>query len=161
MTNTKSSQSCRQETHLSTSADDLVALGQKIGNKLQPLLAKNHLAIELVGDVGTGKTTLTQGIARGLGIDSEITSPSFTICKKYAFPGGILSHYDFYRLPDPGIMADEIAEALSETGSLVVVEWGESVSNLLPENHIVISLTPTDDQARKITVSWPTTLVAN
>ena len=151
MTNTKSSQSCRQETHLSTSADDLVALGQKIGNKLQPLLAKNHLAIELVGDVGTGKTTLTQGIARGLGIDSEITSPSFTICKKYAFPGGILSHYDFYRLPDPGIMADEIAEA----------EWGESVSNLLPENHIVISLTPTDDQARRITVSWPTTLVSN
>ena len=127
MTNTKSSQSCRQETHLSTSADDLVALGQKIGNKLQPLLAKNHLAIELVGDVGTGKTTLTQGIARGLGIDSEITSPSFTICKK--------------------------------AGSLVVVEWGESVSNLLPENHIVISLTPTDDQARRITVSWPTTLV--
>lgn len=161
MTNTESSQSRRLETYLSTSADDLIALGEKIGSELKPLLTKNHLAIELVGDVGTGKTTLTQGIARGLGINSEITSPSFTICKKYAFPGGILSHYDFYRLPDPGIMADEIAEALSEAGSLVVVEWGESVSNLLPENHIIISLTPTDNQARRITVSWPTAPAAN
>lgn len=161
MTNAQSGQSSHLETYSSNSTDDLIILGQKIGNRLQPLLAKNNLAIELVGDVGTGKTTLTQGIARGLGINSEITSPSFTICKKYAFPGGILSHYDFYRLPDPGIMADEIAEALSETGSLVIVEWGESVSNLLPENHMIISLTPTDDQARRITVSWPTAPAAN
>lgn len=101
--------------------------------------------IELVGDVGTGKTTFTRGLAKGLGISSEVTSPSFTISKSYALPNGkTLVHYDFYRLTDPGLMVDDLAENLSDNNKIIVIEWGESVANLLPENHTIINIQYTD-----------------
>lgn len=97
--------------------------------------------IELIGDVGAGKTTFTRGLAKGLGIKEPITSPSFTISKAYALPsGGNLIHYDFYRLPDPGLMADDLCENLASPKNVVVIEWGESVAELLPENHYKIEI---------------------
>ncbi len=97
--------------------------------------------IELLGDVGAGKTTFTRGLAKGLGIKEPITSPSFTISKVYALPsGGNLVHYDFYRLPDPGLMADDLSENLANQNNVVVIEWGESVAELLPENHYKIEI---------------------
>lgn len=106
--------------------------------------------IELVGDVGAGKTTFTRGLAKGLGVTEPVTSPSFTISKRYAFPGGELVHYDFYRLDDPGIMRDELAETLSEPNSVVVVEWGGDVAELLParKHHLEIRLN--EDGSREI-----------
>lgn len=97
--------------------------------------------IELIGDVGAGKTTFTRGLAKGLGIKEPITSPSFTISKAYALPsGGNLVHYDFYRLPDPGLMADDLRETLENKNNIVVIEWGESVAELLPKNHYKIEI---------------------
>ncbi len=106
--------------------------------------------IELVGDVGAGKTTFTRGLAKGLGVTEPVTSPSFTISKRYAFPGGELVHYDFYRLDDPGIMRDELAETLSEPNSVVVVEWGGDIAELLParKHHLEIRLN--EDGSREI-----------
>ena len=81
--------------------------------------------IELIGDVGTGKTTFTRGLAKGLGVKNPITSPSFTISKSYALPtGGHLIHYDFYRLPDPGLMADDLQENLTNPKNIIIIEWG-------------------------------------
>ena len=92
--------------------------------------------IELVGDVGAGKTTFVRGLAEGLGVKEPVTSPSFTISKTYALPeGGRLVHYDFYRLPEPGLMADDLAENLADEKNVVVIEWGESVNDLLPKKH--------------------------
>ena len=97
--------------------------------------------IELVGDVGVGKTTFVRGLAKGLGIKEPITSPSFTISKEYALPGGgSLVHYDFYRLPDPGLMVDDLMEKISDSRNIVVIEWGELVADLLPENHVKIEI---------------------
>ncbi len=106
--------------------------------------------IELVGDVGVGKTTFTRGLARGLGVKTPVTSPSFTISKRYAFPSGNLIHYDFYRLDDPGLMAEDLSDSLSEPNSVVVIEWGNSVSDLLPSNHYRITINLTDDGQREI-----------
>ncbi len=92
--------------------------------------------IELVGDVGAGKTTFVRGLAEGLGVKEPVTSPSFTISKTYALPeGGRLVHYDFYRLPEPGLMADDLAENLADEKNVIVIEWGESVNDLLPKKH--------------------------
>lgn len=106
--------------------------------------------IELVGDVGVGKTTFARGLAQGLGVTEPVTSPSFTISKRYAFPSGELVHYDFYRLDDPGIMRDELAETLSEPNTVVVVEWGGDVAELLPthKHHLEIKLN--EDGTREI-----------
>lgn len=97
------------------------------------------VTIELVGDVGTGKTTFTRGLAEGLGVKEALTSPSFTISKMYALPnGGKLVHYDFYRLSEPGIMVDDLSENLNDEKNVVVIEWGDSVAELLPEGHMKI-----------------------
>ena len=137
------------------SAAELVAWGQNFGAKLKAQLATHNLVIELIGDVGAGKTTLVRGIAGGLGVAAEITSPSFTICKKYPFREGLLSHYDFYRLPDPGIMRDEIAEALAEPGAVVAVEWGADVTDLLPDQRFIIAIKTLPDAGRELTITSP------
>lgn len=97
--------------------------------------------IELVGDVGVGKTTFVRGLAEGLGVKVPVTSPSFTISKEYALPdGGSLVHYDFYRLPEPGLMFDDLMEKINNPQNIVVIEWGESVAELLPDNHVKIEI---------------------
>ena len=123
--------------------------GREIGAKL-----KAPAALELVGDVGSGKTTLTRGIAEALSIRGPVTSPSFTISKRYA---GIqdghpitLAHYDFYRLPDPGIMKEDLDESLNDPDTITIVEWGESVKDLLPEGHMKIEIKYREDGSREI-----------
>ena len=113
---------------------------------------KHPRVIELIGDVGTGKTTFTRGLAEGLGIKEPITSPSFTISKSYALPNGKgrLIHYDFYRLSNPGLMVSDLAEALSNPANIIVVEWGESVTDLLPKDHITITIEYTETGDRNL-----------
>jgi tRNA threonylcarbamoyladenosine biosynthesis protein TsaE len=113
-------------------------------------LIKAPCLVELVGDIGVGKTTLVKGLARGLGVVDEVTSPSFTINKRYSAAGVVLSHYDFYRLEAAGIMGNEIAEALTEPGTVVVVEWADAVQDVLPDNRVKISLSYNADGSRTV-----------
>ena len=113
---------------------------------------QNKIVIELIGDVGAGKTTFVRGLARGLGVKNQVTSPSYTISKTYALPhGGELIHYDFYRLKDPGLMANNLDEAIKDN-SIVIVEWGESVQDILPENRTIISIELQNDNSRRLTI---------
>lgn len=128
-----------------TSEEEMLAFGEEFAKNL------SNNVIELIGDVGAGKTTFTRGLARGLGVKEPITSPSFTISKSYALKtGGNLIHYDFYRLNDPGIMLDDLAENLKNNKNIIVVEWGESIKNLLPKNHTIINIKYNDDDTRSI-----------
>ena len=128
---------------------DLISYGKNLAKTLKP-----GTTIELLGDVGAGKTTLTKGIAKGLKIKEEITSPSFVISKRYQYRKAdkdqALVHYDFYRLEDPGIMADDLAENLADNNTITVIEWADTVENLLPENRIKITITLNDDNTRTI-----------
>ena len=111
--------------------------------------------IELIGDVGAGKTTLVRGLAHGLGIKSPVASPSYTISRSYAFTidgnPRILDHYDFYRLNGPGLMSDTLAESI-HSGHLVVVEWADTIQDVLPEDRITIIIKLNDDGTREITL---------
>ena len=112
------------------------------------------MVIELIGDVGAGKTTFVRGLAEGLGAKDKITSPSFTISKTYALPKGKkLVHYDFYRLNDPGLMSEDLNESISDQNTLTVIEWSNSVKNILPKKHSIITITKTQDDSRDISVS--------
>ena len=110
--------------------------------------------IELIGDVGAGKTTFTRGLAKGLGIKEQITSPSFTISKSYALPDnkGRLIHYDFYRLPDPGLMLDDLQENLDNPENIIIIEWGKSIENILPKNRTKIEIKYINDNSREVTL---------
>ncbi|HEL1639302.1 TPA: tRNA (adenosine(37)-N6)-threonylcarbamoyltransferase complex ATPase subunit type 1 TsaE [Streptococcus suis] len=96
---------------------ELIALGEEIGQRLKP----NHVLV-LSGDLGAGKTTLTKGIARGLGIDQMIKSPTYTIVREYE--GRLpLYHLDVYRIgDDPGSI--DLDDFLFGNG-VTVIEWGD------------------------------------
>lgn len=112
--------------------------------------------IVLTGDVGAGKTTFTRALAAKLGVTEPVTSPSFTISKRYALPtGGELIHYDFYRLDDPGLMVEDLAEAIQTPGSLTVIEWGQNVLNLVPDDAHFLNFTINDDGSRTVTEGIP------
>ena len=107
--------------------------------------------IELIGDVGAGKTTFVRGLAKGLGVTEPVTSPSFTISKQYALPNGKkLVHYDFYRLPDPGLMSEDLQENLTDKNTITVIEWSDSIKDILPENRSIINITYNEDGTRSI-----------
>ena len=125
--------------------NEMFKLGKKLGKEIRP-----PYCIELRGDVGAGKTTFTQGIADGLGVRETVTSPSFLISKRYAFPKGELVHYDFYRLEEPGLMAEELDDSLSDPGTIVIVEWGGEVEGVLPENRKIIEIKALENGDREV-----------
>lgn len=126
---------------------EMKQLGEEIGHSL-----KGGEVLELIGDVGAGKTTFTKGLAKGLGVAETVQSPSFTISRMYEAGDLTLSHYDFYRLNDAGIMAMEIASAVEDAHNITVVEWAESVAEILPESRIKIRILPQSETVRKVEI---------
>lgn len=109
--------------------------------------------IELIGDVGAGKTTFVKGLAKGLGVKEEIQSPSFTLFARYDTPDGhSLHHYDFYRLNEPGILAYDLAESLADKKAITVIEWAQTVNHILPHRRIVIRITTTAETSRELDI---------
>jgi tRNA threonylcarbamoyladenosine biosynthesis protein TsaE len=130
-------------------------LGEKLGR-----LLKGGEVIELVGDVGAGKTTFVKGLARGLGIDEDVQSPSFTISRVYDARDNLqLAHYDFYRLSDAGIMADELAETTQDPESITVIEWADIVEGVLPEHRLRMTFISPSETTRKLNLDGPTELL--
>jgi tRNA threonylcarbamoyladenosine biosynthesis protein TsaE len=118
----------------SKSLDQSLALGAKLSKLIKP-----PLLIEMVGDLGGGKTALVKAIARGLGIEQTVTSPTFNIHRGYASPDGIkLEHFDLYRLNDDEIVANELKDCLNDKKTIVCTEWANHFSGYLAEDRLVI-----------------------
>lgn len=122
-------------------------LGASLGHGL-----RGGEIIELIGDVGSGKTTFVKGIASGLDIDEYVQSPSFTINRIYSGRDGLtLAHYDFYRLDDAGIMANELSEVVGDPQTVTVIEWGGVVDGVLPKDRLTISINSNGENTRQVT----------
>ncbi len=137
----------------STGFAETEQLGELIGK-----LLKGGEVIELHADLGGGKTTLTRGIARGLGIKQNVTSPTFTISRTYQGRQKIeLRHFDFYRLHESGVVAKQLQESINEPSVVTVVEWGKVAKDVLPTDRLTISLTPISDdtEVRQIRIEYP------
>jgi tRNA threonylcarbamoyladenosine biosynthesis protein TsaE len=131
------------------SESDMKLLGESLGR----LLCGGEV-IELVGDVGSGKTTFVKGLAVGLGIDDYVQSPSFTISRVYQGRDDLnLTHYDFYRLNDAGIMANDLSEGLGDPKVITVIEWGGVVNGVLPDDRLTVNITSTGENSRKLLIS--------
>ena len=114
--------------------------------------------IELVADLGGGKTTFVRGLVAGLGSPDRVSSPTFTISKVYKTDNLEVHHFDFYRLQNAGLASFELHDLIGDPAVVLVVEWADVVEHALPEERITITLERTGDDSRHLTVKYPESL---
>ncbi len=125
-------------------------LAEKLGRRL-----RGGEVVELVGDLGSGKTTFVRGMARGVGSKDHVASPTFTISRVYKSDKLTLHHMDFYRLDKAGIMNLQIEELIADKANVVVIEWAEVTHEVLPSRRLLIRLKSKDEKTRNIELSYP------
>ena len=130
------------------SSEETEKIGEQLGQQL-----RGSEVIELMSDLGGGKTTLTRGIVRGIGSADHVSSPTFTISKVYKSPRLYVHHFDFYRLNEPGLVAHELADTLGQNDAVTIIEWGEIVRGVLPEQRITVELKRISESERQISVT--------
>ena len=108
-----------------------------IGKKLAKECSTGDVII-LSGDLGAGKTQFSKGIAQGLGISDEITSPTFNIMSEYDGTDLKLLHFDLYRLESPKELEDIDYFANLESGAVCLVEWGDKIEDAMPRDYLQI-----------------------
>ena len=133
---------------ISKSEKETIELGKKIAAKLT-----KGMVIVLTGDLGSGKTKLTEGILTYFGLENEISSPTFTIVNEYYTSNLNLYHFDVYRLSDIDEFYAIGGEEYFEKGASII-EWGELIEEALPKDYIKISFSRDldNENLRKISV---------
>jgi tRNA threonylcarbamoyladenosine biosynthesis protein TsaE len=125
---------------------------QRLGGLLAPLLVPGDVLV-MSGDLGAGKTTFVQGLAKGLGIVERVTSPTFVLMKEYQGGRFPLMHLDVYRLGKVQEVIDLGIDEYFDPSYVVVVEWGDKVEPLLPQDHLTIELVHEGGDLRNITLT--------
>lgn len=130
------------DTFVTTSAEETIELGKRLGALLEP-----GDVLVLTGDLGAGKTQLTKGIAAGLGVEDDVSSPTFTIEMVYEGDSCTLYHFDLYRLEDASELDDTgIFDVLGADG-VCVIEWGEQFATEIGDERLDVILSRRDDEA--------------
>jgi tRNA threonylcarbamoyladenosine biosynthesis protein TsaE len=133
---------------ISNSPDETIALGKKIAVSLS-----TGSVVAVTGTLGSGKTCLTKGIALGLGLTENITSPTYTIINEYqreSYP--TLYHIDAYRLNCDKDFEDIGGIDIINSGGISIIEWSERIPNSIPKNSIFIDLEIKDALSRTIKI---------
>lgn len=135
-------------TILTHSPAETQAFAETLGRQM-----KKGTCIAFAGSMGAGKTTFTRGLAKGMGLPDEVSSPTFALVNEYHGEGAIsMYHFDMYRVTAP--------EALETTGfwdypledAVFVIEWAENIADAIPADAVRITITRIDDDTRSITV---------
>ena len=132
--------------YLTRNEAETEALGARLAAVLTP-----GAVVAYRGDLGTGKTAFTRGLARGLGYTGRVTSPTFTIVNEYEGGRLPLFHFDMYRLEGAEDLFDIGWEDYLDRGGVCAVEWSEQVADALPDDTIYVTLTRRDEDP-----SWRT-----
>jgi tRNA threonylcarbamoyladenosine biosynthesis protein TsaE len=131
---------------ISASPDETMAAGERIGS-----LLRRGCVVALTGCLGAGKTCLTKGIARALGVQDPVTSPTYTIISEYE--GRVpFYHIDAYRLRGDDDFAGIGGEELLYGEGVSVIEWSERIPGSIPEDALVVGIEIMEDQRRQIRV---------
>ena len=138
---------CNYQTN---STEETRSLASKLGAFLRP-----GDTLCLIGDLGAGKTTFTQGLALGLGLppDEPVNSPTFMLVAEH--PGGRvpLFHFDVYRLPDSSALYDLAFDEYLSGEGVVVIEWADRITDALPPDRIDITFSAVSYEARQIVMT--------
>lgn len=133
----------------SENEDDTLKTGEKIGK-----LLKKGMVVTLSGDLGVGKTVMAKGIAKGLGVEARVTSPTFNIVKEYKGREK-LCHFDVYRISDPEEMFEIGFGEYIAGGAVCLIEWAEMIEEILPADRLSVNILRTDDEKREIVLAAP------
>ena len=133
---------------------DIVSHGaeqtRRLGAHLGSLLRDGDVVL-LDGDFGTGKTTFTQGLAHGMGIESRyVNSPTFTLINEYRGGTAVLNHMDLYRLEGTEQIATLGLDDYLDGSGVTVIEWPAEAARWLPEDHIVVRFTHLNETKRTL-----------
>lgn len=139
------------------SAQETQKLGQEFAARLNfgKLNSRNGAAIIcLSGDLGSGKTTFIQGLARGLGITKRILSPTFVLMREYSLVGQMkFYHVDLYRIESPAdVRGLGLQEIWDNQENIIAIEWPEKIKEILPGKIIELRFSYLDENARKIEI---------
>lgn len=110
--------------------------------------------IALIGDLGAGKTTFSQGFAKGLGINEKIISPTFVLIRQYPLssPQSMFYHLDLYRLENDFNLLG-LDEIFSDPSNITLIEWAEKLGDLLPKNITKVYIDKLDGDSRRISIT--------
>lgn len=128
---------------------EFITTNSKQTQKLGEMLAKEitgAIAVCLVGELGAGKTTFTQGFLKGLGAEGPYTSPTFLIMKQY----GNVYHFDAYRVDSKDILNLGWEEIIANPQNIVIIEWADKVRDIIPAGAVWIDFKWVDEKKRKI-----------
>lgn len=134
---------------ISNSVEETIGLGAKLAKRL-----RRGSVVALVGELGSGKTVLTKGLAKGLGVKDVryVNSPTFVIIKEYK--GKLpLYHFDLYRLNRSSAIDAGIFQEYFYGDGVTVIEWADRIGGLLPKRHIEVKLAVLGEMSREIEIS--------
>ncbi len=133
-----------ERTIILNNEEDTARYGLELARRLEP-----GDVVALIGELGTGKTSLTKYIAEGLGISEMLSSPTFNIVKEYRSGRLPLFHFDVYRLGDGEELLDIGGEEYFDAGGVCIIEWADIVMSVLPENTLIVELEYTDKEGER------------
>jgi len=135
------------KSYISKSYAQTLAIASDFAKTLQP-----GSVIAYLGDLGAGKTAFTTGIVKGLGMECDVSSPTFAICNEYSGGGKKLYHFDMYRVDGwDDLYSTGFFDCL-ETEAYICAEWSENIFGALPLHSIIVEITKLGDYERKIKI---------
>ena len=136
------------EEYITNSFEETQNLGERFAQKLKP---RDFVAF--YGDLGSGKTTFIQGLAKGLGIKRRIISPTFIIVRHYTISNGSFYHVDLYRTESKhDLLGIGLGQVIEDKNNIVALEWAEKMGDMLPEKRIDIYCEYFGNNQRKIKI---------
>lgn len=136
------------ETNFTYQIDDLPSVAKKL---IASIGSRNIFLFH--GEMGAGKTTLIKALCKELGVVDNVTSPTFSIVNEYKIPTGKIFHFDFYRLKNQTEALDMGYEEYFYSGEYCFIEWPGMIPDLIPDEHIDISIKVLSGTEREITIS--------
>ena len=134
------------ETVISHSAEETRAAGERVGARLDA-----GAVVACIGELGAGKTCFLQGLARGLGVESPVTSPTFVLINEYR--GRVpVHHLDAYRTESLSEVLDLGIEELMHGDGVTVIEWADKLIPMLPAHTITVTIDGLGDEPRRIVI---------
>ncbi len=135
------------KSFITNSKEETIALAEKLAKQLN-----NHDIIFYVGGLGMGKTAFTQGLCNGLGIDADVTSPTFAIVNEYYGRPLSVFHFDMYRIENEDQLFNIGFDDYLDYDGVLAIEWSENIADFFDENNITVTFEKLDETVRKITI---------